>query len=330
MSKGTVFLTGASGFVGSQVAAQLLKEGYSVKASFRTEAKGQAFKNAFPAQSIQTHVVPDITIDGAYDGIIDGADYVIHCASPFTFTIKDIQKDLIDPAVKGTDTLLRAVASCPTVKRIVITSSFAAVIDPIKGPRAGYQYTENDWNPMTPERALESNLFGYQASKTFAERAAWSFVAGKPGLTLVTICPPMIFGPAHPASGITAAHPNESSRQLLDAANSSEPGPARMPVFVDVRDVAKVHVAALDTQRLPASERFVVCAGKFTWKAVNEIHKQGLCSPESLAPASEYYSIGTEKVEKMLGIKWTSLEQSVKDSLEVLGIEENKLIRNKF
>jgi nucleoside-diphosphate-sugar epimerase len=183
---------------------------------------------------------------------------------------------------------------------------------------------------MTPEKALENNLFGYQASKTFAERAAWDFVETRPGLTLITICPPMIFGPPHPASGITTAQPNESSRQLLDAANSSEPGPARMPVFVDVRDVAAVHVAALDLERPPTSERFVVCAGKFTWKAVSEIHKQGLCSPGALAPANGYYSIGTEKVERMLGIKWTPLQQSVKDSLQALGIDRSKSIRNKF
>jgi nucleoside-diphosphate-sugar epimerase len=72
---------------------------------------------------------------------IVGADFVIHTASPFTFKVIDINKDLIQPAVEGTSRMLEAIASSSTVKRVVLTSSFAAVVDPTKGPRAGYTYT---------------------------------------------------------------------------------------------------------------------------------------------------------------------------------------------
>lgn len=184
---------------------------------------------------------------------------------------------------------------------------------------------EEDWNPMTPEKALENNLFGYQASKTFAEKAAWDFTKSNAGNektpSLVTICPPMIFGPVHPASGITKDALNESSAQLLKAVTSADPAPTRMPVFVDVRDVAQAHVDALDVAKIPNSERFVVCAGKFTWSAIKEIYESGAASAESMSPADDYYSISPKKIEDMMGIKWISLQSSVKDALHSLDVK---------
>jgi nucleoside-diphosphate-sugar epimerase len=76
--------------------------------------------------------------------------------------------------------------SAPTVKRVVITSSFAAIIDSKAGP--GYQYSEKDWNPITEEEALQNASNGYRASKTFAEKAAWDFVEKeKPNFTIATV-----------------------------------------------------------------------------------------------------------------------------------------------
>jgi nucleoside-diphosphate-sugar epimerase len=82
------------------------------------------------------------------------------------------------------------------VKRVVITSSFAAIINPSKGNWPGHEYSEEDFNPMTQQDALESPTAGYRASKTFAEKAAWDFVEKeKPNFTISTINPPLVFGP---------------------------------------------------------------------------------------------------------------------------------------
>ena len=91
-------------------------------------------------------------------------------------------------AVNGTVGILKAIKkSAPTVKRVVITSSFAAILR-IPGPPKGHVYTEKDWNPITDEEALENPANGYRASKTFAERAAWDFVQKeKPNFTLATV-----------------------------------------------------------------------------------------------------------------------------------------------
>ncbi|KAF9879588.1 hypothetical protein CkaCkLH20_03131 [Colletotrichum karsti] len=268
--------------------------------------------------------VPDITAPDAYGNALQNVDFVVHCASPFTFNVTDIQRDLLDPAIKGTAEIMKAIDRAPSVKRIVLTSSFAAVIDPFKNPRPGYTYTEADWNPVTPTQALENQLFGYQASKTFAERLALDFTeiqnAKGRDLSLIAICPPMILGPVHPASGITSANPNESSAQLLNALSAPEVPPTRMPVFVDVRDAAKAHVLALnlDKVRADVSERFLVCGGKFTWAVVGDIHRGVRMTEEVFAPSNGYYSIDAGKAEKVLGLVWTSLESAVEDCIASL------------
>jgi nucleoside-diphosphate-sugar epimerase len=84
---------------------------------------------------------------------------------------------MLDPAIIGTTGVLKAIkTSAPTVKRVVITSSFASIINGNKDISWDHKYSEKDWNPVTLEEALQSPAYGYRASKTFAEKAAWDFV----------------------------------------------------------------------------------------------------------------------------------------------------------
>ena len=129
-------------------------------------------------------------------------------ASPFFMQgITDNEKDLLIPAIKGTTEILKSVQkNNPAVKRVVITSSFSSIWNGAKGDWPEHTYSEADWNPVTYEEAKDPSMDGgsvYSASKVFAERAAWDFVKEqKPNFSLVTICPPMLYGPtAHePAS----------------------------------------------------------------------------------------------------------------------------------
>jgi nucleoside-diphosphate-sugar epimerase len=123
---------------------------------------------------------------------------VIHLASPFVLDSKDYEKDLFVPAVNGTVSILKAVKEYnQSVKRVVITSSFAAVLDFPTGRRPGYVYTEEDWNPMTTEEAKKTGpAAAYLVSKTLAERAAYDFVnTEKPNFSITTLNPPMVYGP---------------------------------------------------------------------------------------------------------------------------------------
>lgn len=98
-------------------------------------------------------------------------------ALQFHFNITDVKKDLLDPAIIGTTGILKAIKkNAPTVKHVVVTSSFASIVDVSKGLWPGHIYSENDWNPIKLEDAAEDGSFGYRTSKTWAEKAAWEFV----------------------------------------------------------------------------------------------------------------------------------------------------------
>ena len=116
-------------------------------------------------------------------------DAILHLASPYIVNVKDPQRDLVDPAVQGTLSMLRAAKANPRVKRVVLTSSMAAVTDE-PDERV---LTEADWNRKS---SLTRNPYYY--SKTLAERAAWDFMAAeRPGFDLVVINPFLVMGPSH-------------------------------------------------------------------------------------------------------------------------------------
>lgn len=200
-----VLLTGGSGFIAAHTLAQLLEHGHSVVTTVRTQQKADKIKTAYREYvdkgQLGFAIVPDIAEPTAFDeAVISDPPFeaVLHTASPFHFNVTDVKKDLLDPAVIGTTGILRSIKkSAPTVKRVVITSSFAAIIDAtLPNNGVGHVYTEEDWNPITPEQAEENAMFGYRASKTFAEKAAWDFLEKeKPNFTIATINPPMVFGP---------------------------------------------------------------------------------------------------------------------------------------
>lgn len=173
-----VLLTGANGFVGSHVLDQLLSLGHSVRGIVRSEAKAQQVLSDFPnyGSKLDFGIVPDITAPGAFDKVVQSTlpfDTVIHTASPFLYRVISDNSEFLNPAIKGTLEVLKSIkANAPTVKRVVITSSCAAIIDFAAPANTTPQkvYTEEDWNPTTWEGALTGTTNNaYQASKKFAE-----------------------------------------------------------------------------------------------------------------------------------------------------------------
>lgn len=173
-----VLLTGANGFVGSHILDQLLSRGLSVRGIVRSQAKAQQVLSDFPNYGSQLDfgIVPDITAPGAFDKVVQSSppfDTVIHTASPFLYRVISDNREFLDPAIKGTLEVLKSLkAHAPSVKRVVITSSCAAVVD-FSAPAVTTPpkvYTDGDWNPTTWEGALTGTTNNaYQASKKFAE-----------------------------------------------------------------------------------------------------------------------------------------------------------------
>ncbi|MEI8185991.1 MAG: SDR family oxidoreductase [Chlorobiaceae bacterium] len=242
-----VCVTGASGFIAAHIVSALLEKGYRVRGTVRKSPKNYPFLLGLPGASDRLELVEaDLLSDGAYDSAVKGCDYVMHTASPYEINVKNPQTDLVDPAVNGTETVLESCLKSGSVKRVVLTSSIAAITDE---PESMKVFTEKDWNTMS---SLERNP--YQYSKTLAERAAWDFIMRKkPGFDLVAINPTMVTGPSFGPSL------NTTNRMIRDIMTGVFPGIMDISWgFVDVRDVAKAHLLAMETDA--ASGRYLCSA----------------------------------------------------------------------
>jgi nucleoside-diphosphate-sugar epimerase len=256
---------------------------------------------------------------------------VIHTASPFHFNVTDTKKDLLDPAIIGTTGILKAIkAHAPGVKRVVITSSFASIVDGSKGTRPGYVYSEKDWNPVTPEEAVQNPSNGYRASKTFAEKAAWDFVEKeKPNFSIATMCPPLVLGPiVHYLNSLDGLNTsNQRVRNLITGQNKKEIADTGTFIFVDVRDLALCHVRAIEVEEA-ANKRFFITAGYFSNKEIAEIIRKDFPEYRDELPAEDVkgggypeggiYKFDNKRVVDVLGIKFRTLEESIVDLVKSL------------
>ena len=252
----SVLVTGATGFIASHAIERLLAHGHSVKGTVR-DAKATA-KNAHllampGAKERLILVAADLNDADPFSAHVMDVDTIMHMASPYVINVKDPQRDLVDPAVNGTLSMLKAAAKSKTVKRVVLTSSMAAITD----EPDGRVLTEADWNTGS---SLTRNPYYY--SKALAERAAWDFMAReKPTFDLVVINPFVVVGPSH-----TKAI-NSSNQILVDIINGKYPAILALNLgFVDVRDVADAHIAAME--KLEAEGRYITASANMDMTAV--------------------------------------------------------------
>jgi dihydroflavonol-4-reductase len=243
----SVLLSGATGFIAGHTIEKLLAEGHRVTGTVRDPAASGkvAHLRAMPGAEERLELVAaDLTAEDPFSAHMD-VDVVLHMASPYTLSVKDAQRNLVDPAVQGTLSMLTAAAASKRVRRVVLTSSMAAITD----EPDGRVLTEADWNDKS---SLTRNAYYY--SKTMAERAAWDFIEReKPGFDLVVINPFMVIGPAQNDAI------NTSNQILVDMMSGQYPVIMALEWgFVDVRDVAAAHVAAMAPE-VPAGR--YICAG---------------------------------------------------------------------
>ena len=162
--KKTVCVTGASGFVGSQIVVDLLERGYQVCATVRdpsnTEKYGFLLDLPGAREGLTLHR-GQLLEEGCFDEAMEGSDFCIHTASPYVLDAEEPQRDLVDPAVQGTENVLRS-ATKAGVQRVVLTSSMAAVTDE---PESDKVLTEEDWNEKS---SLERNPYGDFATRLFS------------------------------------------------------------------------------------------------------------------------------------------------------------------
>lgn len=251
---GTILVTGGSGFIGSHCILQLLEAGHTVRTTVRNlkrEADVRAMLKiggAEPGNRL-TFYAADLEKDAGWAEAVAGCDYVLHVASPLPPGLPKHEDELIVPAREGTLRVLRA-ARDAGVKRVVLTSSFAAI---------GYGhkdhtriYTEADWTNLDGPTILP-----YIKSKTLAERAAWDFIAKEGnGLELAVVNPVGVLGP------VLGADFSSSIQLVQRLMTGAMPGcPQIYFGIVDVRDVADLHLRAM-THPAAKGERFLAVAGE--------------------------------------------------------------------
>lgn len=238
-----VLVTGATGFVAGWLVKKLLEEGITVHAAVRNPDKLEkiAHLNELAKNSPGSIVYfkSDLLQEGSYQEAMAGCELVFHTASPFTSDFKDPQKELIDPAVKGTANVLETAKKNNSVKRVVVTSSCAAIYTDATECAAAPNgmLTEEIWNSTA---SLHYQPYYY--SKTLAEKKAWQITESQEQFDLVTINPSFVLGPMlNP--GFTTSESFSILKQMGDG--SMKAGAPRMGVgLVDVRDVAEAHYLA--------------------------------------------------------------------------------------
>ena len=330
--KPLVLLTGPNGFVGAHVLSGLLNAGYRVRGVVRLLAKATHLENSH-AQHVKSgdltfECVPDIQREGALDAVMADVDFCCHVASPYFTTSDNPLQDLIEPAVNGTRNVMASALKSTTLKRLTVMSSFASVVDLAKNPRPGYVYTSNDWDPLTVEEGAKDGFLAYHVSKTEAEKVAWEMhkKADPPArFDIATFCPPMIYGPplheVDPSGGIAGL--NTSLKRLLSSVTGQDPtDPGRvptfgLPAFVDVRNVADAHVAALSLKK-GVSERFTLCGGMAYFEdgltGLRAAGEQGLGREGDKIEKTAWYTIDRTRAEDLLGLNFIKFENTVADT----------------
>lgn len=326
-----VVVTGATGFIGAEIVKGLLDRGYIVRAVVRSvspETTGPLEKlaAALPG-SLELHTVPDILAESAYNNVVVGADYVIHCASPVTFGSREdpetLQKQVVDPAVKGATNILQAVArhAKDTIRRIVLTSSNAAVMPSMNyitqtgGTYGDHVFSEAEWNSVD---TLSSSA--YHTSKVQAEQAAWD-LAKEHGIDLVTVLPSLVIGPALIKRGGISI---DSVKNLLEGGDWK-----LIPRQVDVRDVALAHIRALEIPsakgRYLLSHSHTIDFQTLQHALEQEFPEIAFAQAQASAPK---HIIDSSRVQKELGISLIPATRSIVDearTLLQLGVAKPKL-----
>ncbi|KAL3537489.1 hypothetical protein ACH5RR_000855 [Cinchona calisaya] len=307
-----VCVTGASGYIASWLVKLLLDRCYTVKASVRdlNDPKKTEHLVSLDGAKERLHLFQaNLLEDGSFDAVVDGCECVFHTASPVQFSPINPEAELLDPAIKGTLNVLRACARSSSIKRVVLTSSVAAVA--LNRELKDGVVIDESW--YSDPSYCEENKIWYALSKISAENVAWKFTKER-GIDMIAINPGMVIGP------ILQPFANVSVGIILNLVNGATSFSDVSLRWVDVRDVACAHILAFEMPS--ASGRYCVVERSarisHVIKVVQELYPT-IKLPDKCSnigsPIQPDYEVSNEKV-KSLGIKLIPLDVSLKDTIE--------------
>ncbi|KAF3991930.1 hypothetical protein FT663_02489 [Candidozyma haemuli var. vulneris] len=326
-----VLVTGASGFIAQHIVKQLIEQKYTVVGTVRSDAKGEKLVKNLSGGSFSYEIVKDISEPNAFDGVFEkhqDLDIVLHTASPFFYDTTDPENELVVPAIRGTESVFRGIqkqvqAGNKSIKRVVVTSSDAALYSADDEQNGKLTFDESSWNGITYEDAIKDPISAYYGAKTFAEKKAWEIAKETDGFPVVAAVNPVyVFGPQafdNEAEGKLNTS-NEMIRDLLklkegDSFSNDAGG------FIDVRDVARAHLLAFQKEET-AGKRLFMANGNFSVQMMlDAVHKNfpEFGSLPKGTPGSGENDISTlavknnEKTRQLLSFEFVPFEKVIVD-----------------
>ncbi|KAF9515021.1 hypothetical protein BS47DRAFT_1391946 [Hydnum rufescens UP504] len=274
ITSGKILVTGGAGYIGAWVIKSAIDRGYIVVAAVRNDDQGDEIVNSFPEYKgkVSYTLVTDITKEGAYDEAVKDVDAVMHVASPVVWKWED-PSEIIGPAVKGTLGILNSAQKFGTnVKRVIFTSSAVAIHNYVSA-EPGQQFDETNWNDISPAHVerdgKNSNPWEvYNASKTIAEKSAWTWVKEtKPKFDVTAVLPVFCFGPhIHNAKKRLGSTP----AILLSTLPAGDTSGKWTGDVVDVRDIALIHILSLEVPEA-GGERIAGSETIFAWQDIYDV-----------------------------------------------------------
>jgi NADPH-dependent methylglyoxal reductase len=265
MFNSTVVLTGATGNLGANVLEKLIDANYTVNVILRSLSRSQPFlASKYPKATSTSHLtfteIPDLTAPHAFDAVLSTATYLIHVATPLAYS--DFNATVIQPAEALMTNILLSAKKSDTLKRVVITGSIVSTLHLPDDMLSSRTITSADYNTILLADATSDAIAAYQYSKVSAEKIAWAFVRREhPAWDLVVHLTPAITGRStqqgwrFDKTGLGGM--SSMYRSLFDV------GAVGMvfPYFMDVDDVADMHVRSLDVAAVPGNRRYLTSAG---------------------------------------------------------------------
>ncbi len=343
-----VMVTGANGYVASWIVKRLLDDGITVHAAVRNpnnkEKMSHLIKAADKSNGTLKFFATDLLQPGSYKEAMEGCELIYHTASPFKTDVKDPQKELIEPAVNGTENVLNSAKDVSSVKRVIVTSSCAAIytdaIDSVNAP--GGKLTEDIWNTTA-----SLDYQPYSLSKTLAEKKAWEIQKSQSNWDVITINMCLVLGPD--------LNPHKTTTESMNIIKMLGDGQMKMGApkigvgIVDVRDVAEAHLRAGFTPG--AKGRYITAAHNTDFLEMGKtlIPKYGdkYPLPKKALPKWLLMLVGpmanklftrrfiknnvnipwqadNSKIKNELGMRFRPMRETMEDSFQVL-IDENIL-----
>nr|CAB3485861.1 unnamed protein product [Digitaria exilis] len=333
--KKTACVTGGNGYIASLLIKMLLEKGYVVKTTVRHPEDKEANSHLEDLKKLGTLEVfrADLAEEGSYDEAVAGCDYAFLLAAPVNYTSTNPEKELIELGVQGTLNVMRSCAKAGTVKRVILTSSTAAVSSkPLDGD--GHVLDEESFSDVEYLTAKRTGLWAYPVSKVLMEKAASKF-AEEHGMDLVTVCPSVTVGEA-PDRQVYTTVPAILSLLSGDEAELAvlkgiERASGSVPL-VHVHDVCRAEIFVAETPEVAAGryicnalDTTIVDMARFLadtypqYKVNTDLSGELLAKPIALLPSTKMEKDGFE-------FKYKTLEHIYDDMVEygkTLGILSN-------